>query len=200
MKTKKYRPEDIGLIKERLWKGEIIAFPTDTVFGLACIYDDEGAVEKIYEAKGRSLSKALPMMCFDKDMTGKYTVLDEKSSKLMDVFSPGAMTFILDKRENCGHLDNGFSTIAVRIPDDAWIRELIKETGKPLLVTSANLSNTASLKYWKDVLEELDGKIDGIVMKDAESEISSTIVDARNELKILRIGEIKEEEIRKVLS
>ncbi|MBQ1476740.1 MAG: threonylcarbamoyl-AMP synthase [Erysipelotrichaceae bacterium] len=199
MKTEKYRPEDIGLIKERLTRGDIIAFPTDTVFGLACVYDDEEAIEKIYEAKGRALSKALPMMCSDKQMTEKYTYVDEKSGKLMDVFSPGAMTYILDKREDAGHIDNGFPTIAVRIPNDDWIRELIREMGKPLLVTSANLSNTASLKRWEEVLEELDGRIDGIVMKDAKSEVSSTIVDVREEVKILREGEIKEKEISEVL-
>ena len=191
MNTRKYKRDDLQRIAKRLLKGDIIAFPTDTVFGLACVYDDEEVVEKIYAAKGRNHKKALPMMCSSIDMAKEYALLDERSEKLMRVFSPGALTYILDKQDG--------STIAVRIPDDKWIRELIDTVKKPLLVTSANISDTSSLKHWKGVYMQLNGLIDGIVTEDAETVVSSTIVDARDGLKILREGVIPKEEIEEAL-
>ena len=91
-------------------------------------------------------------------------------------------------------------TIGIRIPDDPFILELIAAIGKPLMVTSANLSGEASLRCWKDVYERFHGKIEGIVCEDALADSASTIIDvSKEELQILREGKISIKDIREVI-
>ena len=188
----KYKKEDINKVKEDLLNGKIIAFPTDTVFGLGCIYDNEEAIEKIYEAKNRSISKKLPMMVSDTSMLKNYAKMNDKAKKLFDKYTPGPLTIILEYKDSN-------DTVAIRIPNDEWIIKLIKELNKPLLVTSANISGKGSLLKYEDVINELDGRVDGIVLDDAKGETASTIVDMVNEPKVLRNGPITEEEIFKTI-
>ncbi|MBQ1509193.1 MAG: threonylcarbamoyl-AMP synthase, partial [Erysipelotrichaceae bacterium] len=195
METKLYTREDIDLIKDLLLEGKTVAFPTDTVFGLACVYDDEEAVRRVYEAKGRDFSKPLPMMVSTTDMAQEVSIVTREAKRLLEAFAPGAFTIVLKKKDLPDYVTMGKDTIAIRIPDDAWIRDLINRTGKPLLVTSANLSDTGSLQEWKDVSEELNGRIDAIVKGTAPGGTASTIVSVVNGVKILREGPITKEEI-----
>ena len=199
MTTVKYSSNEIDIIAERLLKGGIIAFPTDTVFGLGCISTDPDAIRKIYEAKGRSFDKPLPMMCNSIEMTKQYTMMSAEAEKIMETFTPGALTLIFRKRNLEDFVTNGKDSIAVRIPNDPWILELINKVNKPLSVTSANLSDKGSLLKWVDVYQDLNGKIDGIVTKDATGSIASTIIDVTGEVKVLREGPISLEDIRKIL-
>ena len=198
---KKYRKEEIDKVKEDLLEGEIIAFGTDTVFGLACVYDDSKAIEKVFQAKNRESKKALPMMCGNKDMIKEVAYVSDDALKIMDAYMPGAITIIYKKKDVISDVvTSGLKTIGIRIPDDDWIIELINKVGKPLLVTSANISSEPSLSKWQDVYAKLEGRIDGIVLKDARGSQASTIVDCSNdEIKILRKGPILEEEIFKII-
>lgn len=183
---KLYTKENIKEVKEELLKGNIIAFPTDTVFGLACIYGDKKAKEKIYIAKNRPENKKLPMMVSDSKMLERYVEINEKEKILLDNLTPGPLTLIFKYKDS-------EETVAVRIPNDRWILDLIKDLDKPLLVTSANLSGSGSLLKAIDVKNQLDERVDGIVMADASGEVSSTIVDCLNDYKILREGPISKE-------
>ncbi|MBR3228143.1 MAG: threonylcarbamoyl-AMP synthase [Erysipelotrichaceae bacterium] len=198
---KRYTKEEINEVRDALLRGEIIAFGTDTVFGLACIYDDEEAIKKVYEAKNRDTSKALPMMCSGFDMIEKVAYVGVKAFKLMEAFMPGAITIIYEKKDVISDLVTcGMNTIGIRMPDDKWILRLIKLCGKPLLVTSANISNEPALFRWEDVEMKLEGRIDGIVTEDARGESASTIVDCSEEdIRILRTGPISEEDIMNAL-
>ena len=199
MKT--YKKEEINEVREDLLHGKIIAFPTDTVFGLACVYDDLNAIHKIYEAKGRDIAKSLPMMCSSFEMIEEVVHVSEDAKKLMKAFMPGAITIIYKKKDVIDdYVTSGKDTIAIRMPDDEWIKELINICAKPLLVTSANISNEGSLFKWEEVCEKLSDKIDGTVMEDARGDKASTIVDCSGEeARILRQGPISEEEINEVL-
>ena len=170
----------------------IVAFPTDTVFGLGCLYKDQEAIEKIYEAKNRSISKRLPMMVSSLEMLKEYAQISEKDEKLFKRFAPGPITFIFKL------LDDS-DTIAIRMPDDKWILDLIAKINKPLLVTSANISGKGSLCDYNDVKEDLGANIDMLVKGVSGGKTSSTIVDCVNNYAILREGPIKEEEIREVI-
>ena len=170
----------------------IVAFPTDTVFGLGCLYKDKEAIEKIYEAKNRSISKRLPMMVSSLEMLKEYAQISEKDEKLFKRFAPGPITFIFKL------LDDS-DTIAIRMPDDKWILDLIAKINKPLLVTSANISGQGSLCDYNDVKEDLGANIDMLVTGVSGGKTSSTIVDCVNNYAILREGPIKEEEIREVI-
>lgn len=176
-----------------------MAFPTDTVFGLGCVINKD-AIAKIYEAKGRSFDKPLPMMCNSLEMIESVAEVSEDAKKLIKAFVPGALTLIFNKKPHIeDYVTNGKPTIGIRVPDDEWILDLISKLNQPILVTSANLSDTGSLLKWEDVYNQLNGKIDGIVCADATGETSSTIVDVTNELKILREGPITIEEIKEAL-
>ena len=198
---KKYKPEEIDKVKDALLNGEIIAFGTDTVFGLACVYDNLEAIAKIYKAKSRESKKALPMMCGSKEMIKNVAYVNEAAQKLMDNFMPGAITIIFKKKNVVSDdITSGLPTIGIRIPNDKWIIDLINKVNKPLLVTSANISSEPSLSKWEDVYKKLDGRIDGVVSEDAKGELASTIVDcSHEEIKILRNGPISRQEIEKVV-
>ena len=198
MKTVRYKKTDLDKIINRLLQGDIIAFPTDTVFGLACIMDKE-IIKKVYIAKGRDFNKPLPVMCSGAEMIEKIAYVDDKTKRIIDKFMPGALTIVFNKKESVDdYVTQNKKTIGIRVPDDKWIIELIEGIGKPIMVTSANISDTGSLLKWKDVYEEMNGKIDGIVCEDARGDKSSTIIDASDGLKLLREGPIKFEEIEKL--
>ena len=196
--TKLLYKKDIDYLVKEVLDGKIVAFPTDTVFGLACIYDNEEAIKRIYGAKGRDFNKSLPMMCNNLTMINNYAYVDNNSKKIIKTFMPGALTIILNKK-NIPNFVSNKETIAIRIPDDKWVRTLIKKINKPLLVTSANISNTSSLLDYKDVFNELNNRIDYIVKGKAKNITSSTIVDVREEIIILREGEISLQDIKECL-
>lgn len=198
METIKYTKKDIDIVAKELLNKKIIAFPTDTVFGLACMMDIE-AIKKVYVAKGRDFNKPLPMMCDGYEMINDVAYVDEHTKKVIDKFMPGALTIVFNKKENVDdYITQGLNTIGIRVPDDEWILSLIKKIGTPIMVTSANISNAGSLLKWEDVYESMNGKIDGIVMDDARGESSSTIIDVTSDLKLLREGPIPFKEIEAI--
>lgn len=192
---------DIDKIIKILINGGLVAFPTDTVFGLACI-KEEKAIAKVYEAKGRSFDKPLPMMCDSLKMIKEVALVNDKAEKIIDAFVPGALTLILEKKDSVeDFVTMGRKTIGIRVPDDDFILDLISRLGMPLMVTSANVSGEGSLLKWEDVLSCMDHRIDAIVCEDARGESASTIIDVTGEdIKVLRQGPILLEEIMEVLS
>ena len=200
MKTIRLSKMDKDTIIKILIAGGILAFPTDTVFGLGCMMDEK-AMAKIYKAKGRSFNKPLPMMCDGLSMIEEYAEVNEDARKIIERFTPGALTVVFRKKEGLpDYVTNGFPTIGIRVPDDPFILDLIASIRKPLMVTSANLSGETSLRRWKDVYDCFEGKIDGIVCEDALADTASTIIDVSNdELKILREGKLGISEIMEVL-
>ena len=199
MKTIKYTKMDKDKIINMLISGGILAFPTDTVFGLACIAEKK-AIKKIYKAKGRDFKKPLPMMCSSLKMIKDVAKVNKSEKKLIEKFTPGPITIIFNKKENVeDYLSNDLDTIGIRIPDDEFVLDLIDSIKMPLMVTSANISNQGSLLKWEDVYDCMDGKIDGIVCEDARGDIASSIVDVRNGIKILREGPISLDQIKEAL-
>ena len=199
METIRYSKMDKKKIITQMMEGGIIAFPTDTVFGLGCIMDEEIS-KKIYIAKGRDFAKPLPMMCDSLKMIKKYAYTNTDAEKIIRKFTPGALTVILNKKEEVpDYVTQGNKTIGIRVPDDEWILDLINSIGKPIMVTSANISNEGSLLKWTDVFEAMNGKIDGIVCEDARGDKASTIVDLTEEIKILREGPINLDELKEAL-
>ena len=180
----------------------IIAFPTDTVFGLGCVYDSELAINKIKKAKNRDENKPLPFMCADKETIYKIAKVNAKAAKIIDKLMPGALTIVLEKKNSIpDYITNGFKTIAIRIPNDELVLNILKELGKPMLVTSANISDFPSCHNYLEVVKQLDGRIDAIIRGDSQDNLASTIVLATNEddIKIIRQGIITIDDINEVL-
>ena len=163
---------------------------------------DKDAVNKVYEAKGRSFDKPLPMMCNGLKMIEKYAYVNDVAKKIIERFVPGPLTLIFDKREGVeDFVTMNKSSIGIRVPDDPFILALITKLDMPILVTSANISGDGSLLKWEDVFSCMETKIDGIVCDDARGEMASTIIDVRNnEIKVLRQGPVSLKEIEETLT
>lgn len=199
MKTELLTYDQIDKVIEVLNNNGLVAFPTDTVFGLACRMDVE-AIKKVYEVKGRDFDKPLPVMCDGFDMISKIAYVTKDAKKIMDKFMPGAITLVYKKKEDVDdYITQGKETIGIRVPDDKWILSLIAKLDCPIMVTSANKSNTPSLFKWDDVYKQFDGLVDVIVKDDAKGNKASTIVDVVDDVKILRQGPISFEDIKECL-
>ena len=112
---------------------------------------------------------------------------------------PGALTIVFRKKHELDpYITQGKSTVGIRVPNDEWIIGLIEKIGKPIMVTSANISDTGSLLKWEDVYSQMNEKIDGIVCEDARGDKSSTIIDVSDGLKLLREGPIDFKEIENI--
>ena len=201
METKRKTKEEMDEVIECLHAGGVAAFPTDTVYGLGVIYDDEKALERLKEAKGRPENKPIPLMISNLKQIESVAVVTEKAKKLIQKFMPGAFTIILKKRENVpAYVTNGFDTIGIRMPDDDFILELMNRIGKPMLVTSANMSGMPTGTTFMEVIEQLEGRIDMVVKGMCGCKESSTIVDASTDaVKLIRKGPISEDEIMKIV-
>ena len=182
-------------------EGGILAFPTDTVYGIAVRYDNDEAIEKMKLVKGRDAMKPFPFMVSKKEQIKEIAILKERDLCLIEECFPGALTFLFEKKETLSdEITCGLSTIAVRMPEDDYVLSLIDEIGIPLLVTSANLSGQEAGTTHEEVLAQLVDSIDGIVLGESGSKQASTIVDASNEeLKVVRQGAIQLEDIEKIL-
>lgn len=201
MKTNRYLNSQIDIVTQAIIDGKVIAFPTDTVYGLGVRYDNEDALNRLKQAKIRPESKPIPMMVSDLSQIEEVAYVNDTAKRLIQKFMPGAFTIVLKKKEEIAdYVTNGLPTIAIRMPDDKFVLEIMNQLGKAMLVSSANISAEHSCRNGEEVLEQLDGRIEGIVMGESKSEIASTIVDATSEeIKILREGPITKEMINKIL-
>ena len=197
METQRLTKKDSAQIVEILNRGGVVAFPTDTVYGLAVRYDLKEAILKMKEAKQRPETKPFPMMVSSKAQIERVAVTDARSQKLIDQWMPGALTLVFKKRPEIDELvTNGFPTIGIRMPDDDFVLEIINRVGVPLLVPSANLSGQPSCTTSEEVLKQLDGQIDAVVLGESGASTASTVCDTTgDELKILRQGPIKLEDL-----
>ena len=198
METQRLTKKDSAQIVEILNRGGVVAFPTDTVYGLAVRYDLKEAILKMKEAKQRPETKPFPMMVSSKAQIERVAVTDARSQKLIDHWMPGALTLVFKKRPEVDEfVTNGFPTIGIRMPDDEFVLEIINRVGVPLLVPSANLSGQPSCTTSEEVLKQLDGRIDAVVLGESGASTASTVCDTTgDELKILRQGPIKLEDLK----
>ena len=175
-----------------LRNGRLVAFPTDTVYGLGALAFDGKAVESIYLAKNRPVEKAIPVLIWDvSDLEKVSDDIPERTRTFASRFWPGPLTVLLPKKLTLPESVSATATVAVRVPDHAVARALLRATG-PMAVTSANISGQASPSTAQEVLAQLDGRIDLIIDGGTTpGGVPSTLVDCRSgEIKILRAGPI----------
>ena len=199
METVLVEKENINEVIDLLNHDEVVAFPTETVFGLGVKFSHLEALEKIYEIKHRSHSKAISLMIYDPKDIEKYAYVNENAQKLIDHFMPGMITLVLKKKSILSDdFTAGYDTIGIRIPDDPFVLKLLKEVG-PMLVTSANISGQETLLNDQEVYKQFKGKIKMIVKGKCKNTRASTVIKDDEDVTILRQGCIQEEEIREVL-
>lgn len=195
--------EHIIVAAKLLQRGELVAFPTETVYGLGADATNEHAVKKIFEAKGRPSDNPLIVhVASKKQLLALVKDIPPYVETLIDTFSPGPITYVLKSKGNvAANVTAGLSTVAVRIPDNKIALSLLKSCNLPIAAPSANLSGSPSPTSAKHVLDDLDGKIAAVLDGgNAEVGVESTVVDCTGEYPvILRIGKITKEDIDKVI-
>ena len=181
--------------------GGLIAFPTDTVYGVASLATDAQAIERLFFAKARDLRKAIPILIGDHTHLEQITTsLPQSARKLSEKFWPGALTIILPRNPALPDVLSREPTVGVRMPNHAFALDLLRSAG-PLAVTSANLSGQENPVSAQDVLAQLNGRIELVIDGgNAPGGVPSTVVDCTGEqARILRQGAIAAEEIAKIV-
>lgn len=201
--SKRYHESDIPEAAAALKRGELVAFPTETVYGLGADATNVTAVGKVYAAKGRPSDNPLIVTVADAEMVGQYATITPLAAKLMEAFWPGPLTIILNIL--LGRLSmkvtGGLQTAAFRNPDNALTRKLIATAGVPIVGPSANTSGKPSPTTADHVLHDLDGKIAG-VLDDGPTQVGveSAIIDLTvTPPAILRPGAIGPDELEPLI-
>lgn len=195
--------EKIQRAAEIIRDGGLVAFPTETVYGLGADALREEAAAKIYAAKGRPSDNPLIAHIADREaLYGLAEYVQGWAERLMDAFWPGPLTLVFPKKEIVPDgTTGGLPTVAVRMPSHRTARQLIRAAGIPIAAPSANTSGRPSPTTALHVLEDMDGKIDCILDGGAVGlGLESTIIDATGRVPvILRPGYISAEMIREVV-
>jgi L-threonylcarbamoyladenylate synthase len=208
----KYRSMDTELTSDMMLRiekgaavlinGGIIAYPTDTVYGLGASSDNVQAVKRIYKVKKRHMDMPLPLLLADVSWIERVTSsIPEIAYQLIDSFLPGALTLVMKKADTVPDIiSSGKSTVALRIPDHPVTIALINDLGKPLIGTSANVSGKPSALNVDEVKNQLGDKIDYILDGGlCPGGKESSIIDVTGNIPVLlREGAVSKADIEKV--
>ena len=190
--------KEIDKIKEILDNDGVIAYVTDTVWGLGCLPNSEKAVKRIYEIKHREAQKPLILMSSEAYHLLDYVKqpLSKNASMLIKRYFPGALTLVLEKSEKTPYyMTSNMETVGIRVPDNAIFKEICENiSGHVLATTSANLSHQPSAKTYEQAYENMKDLVDivvpdyGCFAKGLESTVAGVFGE---EIKIFRQGAIK---------
>ena len=189
-----------------LKKGETIVLPTDTIYGLACGALNEKAVEKLFRIKERDRRKGLPVFVNSFEMARRFAYIDKKKEEFLRKIFPGRITVILHAKDTVPRLaTGGKDTIALRMPSDKFILDLIAVFGKPITGTSANISGIEPIKTANEAIKQWSSKKakPALIIDDGEilGNTPSTIIDLTGQKPIiLRQGIISKKELDNYLN
>jgi L-threonylcarbamoyladenylate synthase len=194
---------DLVLAARALGQGRLVAFPTETVYGLGADATNADAIARLYQAKGRPAFNPLISHVADLAAAEKIGRFDAPALALAEAFWPGPLTLVLPKTRGCAVAElatAGLDTIAIRIPSHGVARTILAAFGKPVVAPSANISGHVSPTTAQHVESDLAGRIDLIVDGGpVDVGVESTIVGCFGEPMLLRPGGLPREEIERVL-
>ena len=194
-------PNSIANALEVLLSGGLVAFPTDTVYGVGALVFDEKTVESIYAAKERPVEKAIPVLIGDAvDLNQLADEIPMPAARLIARFWPGPLTVLVPKKSSLPTVVSATSTVGVRVPDHELARSLLRLAG-PMAVTSANISSQPSPTTAEEVLTQLGSRI-AMILDGGRTPggVPSTLVDCTgDEIQILREGPISKETLLKAI-
>ncbi|XP_029102185.1 threonylcarbamoyl-AMP synthase isoform X2 [Scleropages formosus] len=172
----------LEITAKALKEGEVVAVPTDTLYGLACLAQNSEAIKKVYDMKGRNGKKPLAICVGEIEDIYRYCKVTVPESLLRDLL-PGPVTLVLERSETLNEDLNPFTPlVGVRIPDSGFIRQLSQMCGEPLALTSANVSShrsTVAVHEFRDLWPRLGLVVDGgqIGDRSPQSRLGSTVID-----------------------
>jgi L-threonylcarbamoyladenylate synthase len=196
METKKLTYGDVDQAVELLRNSEIVAFPTETVYGLGAIYDSEVAFRRLVDAKHRPADKPFTLMCSSVEDIDKVAVVDKRVRNIVEKLMPGPLTIIVKAKETLPvwvSLHTG--RVGLRVSDMPFVREMISKVGKPLLVPSANKSNEPPALSAEEAFQIFNGEIAAVVFGHLSGQIPSTIVNIGDTITLIRQGPISLEKV-----
>lgn len=205
MITKRLTTDNIGLESacDILKNGGVVGIPTETVYGLAANAYDSEAIAKIFKAKGRPQDNPLIVHIATLDTLYEIATDIPKSALLCaEKFWPGPLTMVLKKTDKIPEsVSAGLSTVAIRMPKNKTARKLIIKSGLPLAAPSANTSGSPSPTTSNHVINDLDGKIDAVLMgEDCDVGVESTVITLAGEHPVLlRPGGVTLEQLQEIL-
>lgn len=195
-------PSDLGSIVQSLYEEQVVVFPTETVYGIACLAESDKAVRELFAAKGRDFGAALPVMIAESALIERVARPLPDLDRLAERFWPGPLTIVLPKQPwlPAPVTANG-ATVGVRIPDHPLALAILRQVAKPLAVSSANLSGQPPALNAAQALAQLDGRVDVILDGgDAPGGQASTVIDLTTDPPaILRAGPITAGALAEVL-
>lgn len=201
-----YKPTQSNILKAArlIQSGSVVAFPTETVYGLGASAYDSKAIAKIFSIKNRPTFNPLISHISDINFLSEYAKTDERVLALAKKFWPGPMTFILNRKDNNPSLDlacAGLNKISVRMPNHPVALKLIKASGLPIVAPSANKSQTISPTTAEHVQKSLGNKVPMILDSGpCKVGVESTILDMTNsKIVVLRAGGLSAENIEEFL-
>lgn len=183
--------------------GEVVAFPTETVYGLGADASSPAGIERIYEAKGRPRHNPLIIHVSDVEMARRMAHFNPEAELAAASFWPGPLTLLLPKREDAGlatAVTAGMKNVAIRFPSSSVAQRLIRAVGFPVAAPSANRSGKVTSTRFVEVVRQLDGRISGIVEEDiCDHGLESTILSLVGSPIILRHGSVPREALEALL-
>jgi L-threonylcarbamoyladenylate synthase len=196
-----YENEALEQALELLQQGELVAFPTDTVYGLGVMAFDAQAIDRLYQAKGREAGKAIAILVGEADALQRVTAgMNEMAMRLAQRFWPGPLTLVVEGHPSLPANLSPRPTVGVRMPDHPVALKLLRRAG-PLAVTSANLSGAPNANTAQEVLAQLGGRV-ALILDGGKTPggLPSTVLDCTGpQPVILRLGPITLEQIYAVL-
>ena len=197
------KKDELNNIVKLVQYGEVIIFPTETVYGIGANALDENAVKKVFEAKNRPKDNPLIVLVSKKeDIKNVAQNISEIEQILIDNFMPGPFTLVLEKKESVPDIVSaGSNYVGIRIPDNKIAQEIIELSGVPIVGPSANISGKLSGTNAEDIKEELEDKV-SVIIDGGQTNIGieSTVVKVIDGVPtILRPGKVTLEEIEKVV-
>jgi L-threonylcarbamoyladenylate synthase len=189
--------QDLNKAFSALSNGELIVYPTDTIYGLGANVFDKKAVKKLFEIKKRPFNLPISIAVSCVEDIGKIAFTDEKARKIADIFLPGSLTLVLKKKKIIPDIiTSGLDKVGIRIPDNKIAIDLLSNFG-PLTCTSANIHGCKTPSVISDIIMQFKPKDISVYIDDGKLEGKpSTIVDLTSEKpRILRQGTISEKQI-----
>ncbi len=194
----------IAYAAKRLANGDVVALPTETVYGLGALCHDDSAVQKIFQIKGRPSCNPLIIHVRDLVQAEKYGVFDYQAKTLVKAFWPGPLTLVvplLPKAKVSRYVTAGLDTIAIRCPSHPIAQNLLSLCSSPIAAPSANTSGYVSSTRFEHVYQEFGDKVTVIESDRSIVGLESTIVDCSESLiKILRPGKVTQVDLENVLN
>lgn len=201
MLTKYLKKSETVTAGNLLKDGKLVAFPTETVYGLGARADSNIAIKRIFDVKGRPAFNPLIVHVASIEMAKDIAIFDDQSNQLLKAFWPGPITFVLPLKSNSSIsklVTAGLSTVAIRFPSSTIAQRILLTANTPIAAPSANLSGKISPTSANQVFDSLNGKIDAILDGGvSQVGLESTIIST-NPIRILRPGSITREKLENI--